>query len=67
MDPEKLQRIERMGLGPVWQLRSRAATPTTNDADVIEDSAGAGITDHDISVLDWDALESAIRECTRCN
>ncbi len=37
MDPEKLQRIERMGLGPVWQLRSRAATPTSNDADVVPD------------------------------
>ncbi len=67
MDPEKLQRIERMGLGPVWQLRSRAETPMGNDADVFELPAGSITTDHDISVLDWDALESSIRECTRCN
>ena len=67
IDPEKLQRIERMGLGPVWQLRSRAETPTASDADVFELPAGSGMTDDDISVLDWDALESAIRECTRCN
>ena len=24
MNPEKLVRLERMGLGPVWQLRSQA-------------------------------------------
>lgn len=67
MNPEKLQRLERMGLGPVWQLKSRGDTPVADDTNIIEQSSGPVMTDHDISVLDWDALESSIRECTRCN
>lgn len=67
MNPEKLQRLERMGLGPVWQLKSRGEPPVGKDAGVIDEPVGSVITDDDISVLDWDALESSIRECTRCN
>ncbi len=67
MNPEKLQRIERMGLGPVWQLKSRGDIPAADGTAFIDPPAESAVTDHTISVLDWDALESTISECTRCN
>ncbi len=67
MNPEKLQRLERMGLGPVWQLKSRGDMPAADSAAFIDQPAESAFTDHAISVLEWDALESTIRECTRCN
>jgi DNA polymerase len=57
MNSEKLVRLERMGLGPVWQLRARA-----------DESVSATSTDvtADFSALDWDELEATIRDCARC-
>ena len=57
MDPDKLLRLERMGLGPVWQRRAQA-----------EASVSSGVAqDEGIASLDWDELESSIRDCARCN
>ncbi|CAM8622458.1 COG1573 Uracil-DNA glycosylase [Oxalobacteraceae bacterium] len=57
MNPEKLVRLERMGLGPVWKLRAYA-----------DESVSETATDFatDFSALDWDELEATIRECARC-
>jgi DNA polymerase len=57
MNPEKLLRLERMGLGPVWQLRAHAY-----------ESVSETVTDvaTDFSVFDWDELEATIRDCARC-
>jgi DNA polymerase len=57
MNPEKLLRLERMGLGPVWQLRAHA-----------DESVSETVTDvaTDFSVFDWDELEATIRDCARC-
>ncbi|MEY4023019.1 MAG: hypothetical protein RI960_2031 [Pseudomonadota bacterium] len=57
MNPEKLLRLERMGLGPVWQLRAHA-----------DESVSETVTDvvTDFSALDWDELEATIRDCARC-
>ena len=57
MDPDKLLRLERMGLGPVWQRRAQA-----------EASASSAVAqDEEIASLDWDELESSIRDCARCH
>jgi len=57
MNPEKLLRLERMGLGPVWQLRAHA-----------DESVSETVTDvaTDFSALDWDELEATILDCARC-
>jgi len=57
MNPEKLLRLERMGLGPVWQLRAHA-----------DESISEALTDvaTDFSALDWDELEATVRDCVRC-
>jgi len=57
MNPEKLLRLERMGLGPVWQLRAHADEPVS---ETVTDVAT------DFSALDWDELEATIRDCARC-
>jgi len=73
MNPEKLLRLERMGLGPVWQLRSHAdesvgMAVTAAAAHVTTEFATDLATEFtaDISALDWDELEATIRECARC-
>ncbi len=73
MNPEKLLRLERMGLGPVWQLRSHA---DESDAMAVTAAATHVTTEFatdlateltaDIAALDWDELEATIRECARC-
>ena len=65
MNPEKVLRLERMGLGSVWQLRSQA-----------DESVAMAVTDatahvtnefsNDLAALDWDNLEATIRDCARC-
>ena len=61
MNSEKLVRLERMGLGPVWQLRARADEPVAVNATEV-----AALVAADFSALDWDELEATIRECARC-
>jgi hypothetical protein len=52
MNSEKLVRLERMGLGPVWQLRARADEPVAVDAT----SSCATLVAADFSALDWDEI-----------
>jgi len=73
MNPEKLLRLERMGLGPVWQLRSHAEESvamavTAAAAHVTTEFATDLATEltADLAALDWDELEATIRECARC-
>ena len=61
MNSEKLVRLERMGLGPVWQLRARADEPVAVDATEV-----TALDATDFSALDWDELEATIRDCVRC-
>ena len=61
MNSEKLVRLERMGLGPVWQLRARADEPVAVDTTEV-----AALVAADFSALDWDELEATIRDCVRC-
>lgn len=71
---QKLVKLEQMGLGPVWQRRGSDAVPPVaenNEAlsivaisgDAISDDA---ISDDAIAQMDWDALNHAIKQCTRC-
>ncbi len=56
MNPDKIHKLEQMGLGPIWQRRQLAASTAAPAPALADDIAG----------LDWDTLESAIRGCTRC-
>jgi DNA polymerase len=65
MNPEKLLRLERMGLGPVWQLRSQADESV---AMAVTDATAHVTTEfvNDLAALDWDNLEATIRDCAMC-
>jgi DNA polymerase len=69
MNPEKLVRLERMGLGPVWQLRSHAdesVAMAVTDATAHVANEFAAELSTDLAALDWDDLEATIRDCARC-
>ena len=69
MNPEKLVRLERMGLGPVWQLRSQAdesVEMAVTDATTHVANKFATELSTDLAALDWDDLEATIRDCARC-
>ena len=69
MNPEKLVRLERMGLGPVWQLRSQAdesVAMAVTDATTHVANEFATELSTDLAALDWDDLEATIRDCARC-
>jgi DNA polymerase len=69
MNPEKLVRLERMGLGPVWQLRSQAdesVAMAVTDATAHVAHEFATELSTDLAALDWDDLEATIRDCARC-
>ena len=69
MNPEKLVRLERMGLGPVWQLRSHAdesVALAVTDATALVANEFAAELSADLAALDWDDLEATIRDCARC-
>jgi DNA polymerase len=69
MNPEKLLRLERMGLGPVWQLRTQAdesVALAATDATAHGTAEFATEFATDLAALDWDELEATIRDCARC-
>lgn len=81
MNPDKVRKLEQMGLGPVWQLRMQAAgeaeavrqehgliqeTPPSASAVPATLAPSSHAPDDDIAGMDWDALEASIRQCTRC-
>ena len=58
---QQLEKLQEMGLGPVWQRRALAAQAATAAATTME-TAGAD----EIASMDWDQLNTAITHCTRC-
>lgn len=68
MNPDKIRKLEQMGLGPVWQLRRPAAeagVDASSDA-APEAPAHAPALASDVEGMDWDTLEATVRDCTRC-
>ena len=74
---QKLVKLEQMGLGPVWQRRvsgevmlaaaasSVPAVPTSALSAV--SAAVTAVSAEEIALMDWDALNHAIADCTRCH
>lgn len=67
---QKLVKLEQMGLGPVWQRRGsqvkQPAAADNNEALSNEALATDAISNDAIAQMDWDALNHAIKQCTRC-
>lgn len=70
MDPDKVRKLQQMGLGPVWQRRGLHADEPAGAATAAEpsDSASPVEAAHAASVMgmDWATLEESIRGCQRC-
>ncbi len=77
IDQSKAKRLEQMGLGPVWRLRTTAvpnvSAPGSDWNDSSADASAslpaeptAPLSGDAIAAMDWDTLESTIRDCTRC-
>lgn len=64
MNPDKIRKLEQMGLGPVWQLRQPMAGNEVEAAATPEAHAPALASD--VDGMDWDTLEATVRDCTRC-
>jgi DNA polymerase len=79
---DKVNKLQHMGLGPVWVRRHGVAAGLGAVSVVVSDAAlGAGSAigtdavaarasndqqDAALAAMDWDALEARIRECTHC-
>ena len=82
MNLDKVNKLQHMGLGPVWVRRHGVAAGLGAVSGVLTDAAlGAGSAigtdavaarasndqqDAALAAMDWDALEARIRECTHC-
>ncbi len=70
MDPDKVRKLQQMGLGPVWQRRGLAAeeSGSVSAATALPASASAEEAADAASVMsmDWATLEENIRGCSRC-
>ena len=82
MNFDKVNKLQHMGLGPVWVRRHGVAAGLGAVSGVVSDAAlGAGSAigtdavaarasndqqDAALAAMDWDALEARIRECTHC-
>lgn len=64
MNPDKIRKLEQMGLRPVWQLRQPAAGTEVEAA--AAPGAHAPALASDVDGMDWDTLEATVRDCTRC-
>lgn len=63
---QKLVKLEQMGLGPVWQRRD--SKPALAVADTSKDTViSDAVTDEAIAQMDSEALNHAIKHCTRCH
>ncbi len=64
---EKLQKLQAMGLGPVWQRRDRPVAEAEPEPEPEPEhvSAQANVQ-ADIASMDWDQLHLAITACRRC-
>lgn len=65
MNPDKIHKLQQMGLGPVWRRRHLPMDTSSQDEGVAALLPQDGMAD-DIASMDWDTLEAAIRDCTRC-
>lgn len=73
-DPDKVRKLQQMGLGPVWQRRVLPADDPP--ADAVADTvvsmpsmmigAGTSADAADVMGMDWETLEESIRQCARC-
>lgn len=82
MNLDKVNKLQHMGLGPVWVRRHGVAAGLGAVSGVVSDAAlGVGSAigsdavaarasndqqDAALAAMDWDALEASIRECTHC-
>jgi uracil-DNA glycosylase family 4 len=65
MNPDKIHKLQQMGLGPVWRRRN-LPSEVASHADAMTLSQPAPQMSDEIASMDWDTLESSIRDCTRC-
>ena len=70
IDPDKVRKLQQMGLGPVWLRRGLTMEEPASDS-----VAGTGTTvasgEQDayaevVKGMDWVMLEASIRDCNRC-
>ncbi len=77
MNPARLTRLQQMGLGPVWRLRTAgmaapvpepvlAPAPRHPLPDPALATAEQPAGTEPVGAMDWEALEASIRRCTRC-
>ena len=70
MDPDKVRKLQQMGLGPIWQRRGLDTdeSGSVSAATVLPASASAEEAADAASVMsmDWATLEENIRGCHRC-
>ena len=70
MDPDKVRKLQQMGLGPVWQRRGLSLDESGSDsaATALEGSASPDEAAYAASVMgmDWVTLEENVRRCGRC-
>lgn len=70
MDPDKVRKLQQMGLGPVWQRRglNTDGLGSGSAATALPASASAEDAAYAASVMgmDWTTLEENIRGCHRC-
>jgi DNA polymerase len=70
MSPEKIHKLQQMGLGPVWQRRHLSAGAVAEPGELTLSPTPAttaeAFTADDIAALDWEPLEAMIRDCSRC-
>lgn len=79
--PQSLRMLEEMGLGPVWQRRASGGRPEVTDPGhgvlseqnqsvdkqvAVPPHEAPAPREEDIANMDWDALNEAITNCTRC-
>ena len=78
IDPHRLQRLEQMGLGPVWALRAPSQSvghvpdqSSINEAPTAERNTAhppdvAAAVQSQAAGMDWETLDASIRQCTQC-
>ena len=72
MDPDKVRKLQQMGLGPVWLRRGLKVEDSASDSAAISGTATAMMAAEpdahaaNVMSMDWAALEDSIRDCTRC-
>jgi uracil-DNA glycosylase family 4 len=76
MSPDKVRKLQQMGLGPVWKRRTlsavdghrpvSAAVPV-NDEAVVFSSLSSEQFSAEVMAMDWETLAQSIRQCTRCD